>query len=95
MNAIPLYGKVVWKDATSFTGRKKQANKKELPIVASVGRLFIAADGTLAIFHEYQDQPGVYQRDVEATFIPAGWYTQIIPLTEPADSGSVPDKLPT
>ena len=85
--AIPPYGKVIWRDATSYSAKTKAKQPtKELPVVISIGRLFLGSDGTLVILHEYQDAPGEYQRQVEATFIPVGWYTQIIPLTEPNDT---------
>jgi len=85
--AVPLYGKVIWKDATSLSGKTKaKYPTKELPVIASIGRLFLGTDGTLMILHEYQEQPGAYQRQIEATLIPMGWYTQIVPLTEPTET---------
>lgn len=82
--AVPLYGKVIWKDATSYTGRATLKKiTKALPLVASVGRLFLSTDGTLVVFHEYNEQLGIFQRDVEATFIPLGWIQEITPLVIP------------
>lgn len=95
MSAIPTYGKVIWRDATSYTGKKvkEKMNARELPVVASIGRLFLAGDGTLVILHEYMDTPGVYQRQVEATLIPRGWYTDIVALVETPTTVEVVDAV--
>ena len=106
MNAIPEYGIVTWKDATSYTGRKLPAKSSSrwarLPTVVSIGRLSIGAGGMLTILHEFPQEPG-YHRDLEATMIPMGWYTEIIPLLPPTvtpkkvegiDSGHVNDSPP-
>ena len=86
---IPAYGEVRWQDAygndgTSKVPRKPGKMKKTLPIKASIGKLFMDADGTLAIVHEYEPKHGVYQHQVEMTMIPQAWVQEIIPLTEGA-----------
>lgn len=87
--ALPQYGEVRWKDAYGNEKKSKvRAGKmgKTLPITASVGRLFMDADGTIAIVHEYDPKMGVYQKRVEMTVIPAGWVQEIISLTPPGDT---------
>ena len=99
MNAVPSYGEVRWRDAYGNDGTTRVRPRKmgkTLPIKASVGRLFLDADGTLAIIHEYDPVMGVFQREVEMTVIPMGWVQEIIalnPSTEVKD-GPIPNRVP-
>ena len=84
---IPKYGEVRWHDAygNDKTSKVRPGKmKKTLPVKASIGYLFMDSDGTLAIVHEYEPTPGVYQKNVEMTVVPAGWQVEIIPLFEGA-----------
>mgnify|MGYP001576582793 FL=1 len=84
MSAVPSYGEVRWRDAYGAKSRIRAGKMtKTLPVVASVGKLFMDADGTLVIVHEYDPQHGVYQKSVEMTVIPQAWIQEIIPLTAP------------
>ena len=89
MNAVPKYGEVRWRDAYGNDKKsrvRKQKMGKTLPITASVGHLFLDADGTLTIVHEYDPKYGVYQKRVEMTVIPLGWVQTIVPLIEATDT---------
>jgi len=86
---IPRYGIVEWLDAVGVRDKViPEKVKKKLPKRRSIGELFIAADGTLLILHEYDADKG-FQVAVEATIIPAAWTQRVValipegPLTEP------------
>jgi hypothetical protein len=86
--AIPRYGIVEWLDAVGVRDKViPEKVKKKLPKRRSIGELFIAADGTLLILHEYDAEKG-FQKAVEATIIPAGWAQQVTSLVPegPADA---------
>jgi hypothetical protein len=84
--AIPRYGIVEWLDAVGVRDKViPEKAKKKLPRRRSIGELFVSADGTLLILHEYDADKG-FQTAVEATIIPAGWAQKVIALTPPDDT---------
>lgn len=84
--AIPKFGIVEWLDAVGVRDKViPEKIKKKLDKRRSIGELFIAADGTLMILHEYDADKG-FQKAVEATIIPSGWAQRIVPLVEVEDA---------
>lgn len=75
--AIPEYGIVIWQDAATVSGKPNMKKlQKETVTVASMGKLFLNAQGILLVLHEYKPD-AAFQRDVEATVIPMAWVTEI------------------